>query len=200
MRLQWLYRVPPNVRFEIDDATLDWTFPKDHFDFIHARTLAGAIQDWPALIANCYDHCAPGGTVELAEGRANFFCDDDSLKEDSSTHKWLMEFRRLSTPLGFDIAPQLPDMMKKAGFENVQLEQRVVPLGTWPKDKDLKELGRWFKIQFLQMALEAYTLALFTRFGNWASEEVHVLLALVRRELTSNKVHLYTYRSVKTTS
>lgn len=29
--------VPPNCSFEIDDLTLEWTFPEDHFDFIHIR-------------------------------------------------------------------------------------------------------------------------------------------------------------------
>ncbi|KAF3358749.1 hypothetical protein VdG1_05303 [Verticillium dahliae VDG1] len=42
--------VPPNVRFEVDDATLPWTWPRDHFDFVHARTLGGAIKDWPTLL------------------------------------------------------------------------------------------------------------------------------------------------------
>lgn len=186
-------RVPPNVQFEVDDATLDWTFPKDKFDFIHARTLAGAIQDWPDLVRKCYIHCKPGGRIEVSEGRANFFCDDDTLDKGSKTWQWLSEFRRLSEPLGFDIAPKLPDILKAEGFENVELGQKHVPLGTWPKDAKLKEIGRVFRVQFLEMAIEAYSLALFTRFGQWNSEEVQVLLAMVRAELKTNKIHLYTY-------
>lgn len=84
-------------------------------------------------------------------------------------------------------------MLKGEGFQNVSYMQRVVPMGTWPKDRELKEIGRWFRVQFLEMALEAYTLALFTRAGNWKNEEVQVLLALVREELKSDKIHLYTY-------
>ncbi|KAF6834762.1 phosphoethanolamine N-methyltransferase (TAM domain methyltransferase) [Colletotrichum musicola] len=190
--------VPPNVHFEIDDATLNWTFPKDHFDFIHARTLAGAIRDWPALLHQCYEHSQPGGRVEIAEGRANFFCDDDTLHKDSATWQWLSEFRKLSEPLGFDIAPALPDMIRAEGFEDVEIKQRVVPMGTWPRNRELKEIGRWFRVQFLEMALEAYTLALFTRAGNWKNEEVQVLLALVRDELKSDKIHLYTYTAFVT--
>lgn len=187
------FRVPPNVHFEIDDVTLEWTFQKDHFDFIHARCLAGSIQDWPRLISDCYDHLRPGARLELSEGRANFFCNDDSLTPDTSTHRWLTEFRRLSGPLGFDIAPQLPDMMRKAGFEDVQYTQKIVPMGTWPRDPALKEIGRWFRMQFLDSAIEAYSLALFTRAGGWSTEDVQILLALVRQELKSNKFHLYTY-------
>lgn len=186
-------RVPPNVQFEIDDATLEWTFPLNHFDFIHARTLAGAIRDWPALIAQCFRHVKPGGKVEISEGRADFFCDDGSLTEDTATYRWLTEFRRLAAPLGFDIAPHLPNMLKDAGFADVAYTQKIVPLGTWPKDPALKELGRWFRLQFLDMALESYSLALFTRMGGWTNEEAQVLFAMVRNELKTNRIHVYTY-------
>ena len=101
---QW---VPPNVRFEIDDCREEWTFPKDHFDFIHIRTLAGAISDWPALLKQCYTHLKPGGKLEIAEGRANQWWAHDSVPEDSYTYKWLMEWRRLSVALQFDVFPKL---------------------------------------------------------------------------------------------
>ncbi|KAM0267816.1 hypothetical protein ACHAQH_010080, partial [Verticillium albo-atrum] len=122
--------VPHNVRFEVDDATLDWIWPRDHFDFVHARTLAGAIKDWPALLAQCHDHLVPGGQLEISEGRADFFCDDDTLTESSKTYQWLSEFRRLAKPLGFDIAPELPKLLEDAGFEDVHIVQRRVPLGS----------------------------------------------------------------------
>lgn len=35
-------------------------------------------------------HAKPGGHVEIAEGRANFWCDDGTLPEDSYTAKWLV--------------------------------------------------------------------------------------------------------------
>ncbi len=84
-------------------------------------------------------------------------------------------------------------MLEEAGFQEVELMQKVVPMGAWPRDKALKELGRWFRVQFLEMAIESYTLALFTRMGGWKYEEVQVLLASVRNELRSDRIHLYTY-------
>ena len=101
---QW---VPPNVRFEIDDAREPWTFPLNHFDFIHARTLAGSLQDWPTFLKQCYKHLKPGGKLEIAEGRANQWWAHDSVPEDSYTYKWLMEWRRLSVALQFDVFPKL---------------------------------------------------------------------------------------------
>jgi hypothetical protein len=38
--------VPSNIKFEIDDVDDDWTFPEDHFDYIHERLLiSGSIKD-----------------------------------------------------------------------------------------------------------------------------------------------------------
>lgn len=44
--------VPPNLRFEIDDATDTWVYPENHFDLIHIRSLYGAVADWPAFYQN----------------------------------------------------------------------------------------------------------------------------------------------------
>jgi len=140
-----------------------------------------------------FTHTKPGGRVELTEGRTNLWCDDNTLPTDSATYQWIAEFNKLAAPLNFDISPKLPGILKEAGFEDVQSVQHVTPVGTWPKDPKLKEIGRWFRVQFLEMAIEAYTLALFTRAGSWSQEEVQVLLALVRDELKSNKIHLYTF-------
>jgi hypothetical protein len=47
--------VPPNCRFEIDDAEDDWTYrPDDYFDFIHARNVSLGITDWPRLLSQAY--------------------------------------------------------------------------------------------------------------------------------------------------
>jgi len=42
-------RVPPNLKFEIDDATRPWSWDDNRFGFVHMRYLTGAISDWPAL-------------------------------------------------------------------------------------------------------------------------------------------------------
>lgn len=46
--------VPPNLRFDIDDAELDWTFEPNSFDFIHNRNFVCSIRNWPRLIGQAY--------------------------------------------------------------------------------------------------------------------------------------------------
>lgn len=59
--------MPPNLRFEIDDAQLEWTFPDNSFDFIHMRTMVGSIDDWPLLYKRAFNAIKPGGYIEESE-------------------------------------------------------------------------------------------------------------------------------------
>lgn len=45
---------PPNIRFEVDDACSEWTYPESSFDFVHVRGLTGCIRDWPYLYQQCF--------------------------------------------------------------------------------------------------------------------------------------------------
>lgn len=46
---------PPNVRFEVDDYEDEWLYGKNKFDYIHLRSLTGAVKNWPKLLKNCYE-------------------------------------------------------------------------------------------------------------------------------------------------
>ncbi|OJJ34531.1 hypothetical protein ASPWEDRAFT_185016 [Aspergillus wentii DTO 134E9] len=192
--------VPPNVSFIIDDVEQDWSFPNDSFDFIHVRCLAGSLRNWPQFLKECYDHLKPGGKIELAECRTHMDCDDSSYPEDCYTRKWIAEFNRISHKNGliFDLFPEYQGMLKEATFENINVVEQVCPIGTWPKDRRLKDIGRYFRLQFLEGAVDSYSMALFTRLGGWSKEEVEVLLAHVRTEIKENKMHVYTHCSFAT--
>ena len=89
--------------------------------------------------------------------------------------------------------PQFPALLRSAGFETVEVHEEPTPIGTWPKDKRLKEIGAYFRHQFIAAAVEGYSLALFTRVGGWTVDETQVLLAHVRKEILSNKMHVFTH-------
>ena len=78
----------PNVKFEIDDLTQEWTYDANSFDFIHVRTMGGSIKDWPAFLEQAYKALKPGGRIEISEIQTQFSCDDGSLKPDSNCIKW----------------------------------------------------------------------------------------------------------------
>ena len=49
-----LNRVPPNLKFLVDDIESDWAYENDPFDYIHARYLAVSIKDFGRLLKQCY--------------------------------------------------------------------------------------------------------------------------------------------------
>ncbi|KAI1970852.1 hypothetical protein LOZ51_006310 [Ophidiomyces ophidiicola] len=169
---------PPNVQFLVDDAVQEWTLPEASFDFVHVRTLAGSITDWPAFIERCYRR--PNRIIRVS------IADDEFMK--------IAEEAKIE----LDPFPRYADWLQDAGFQNVDQVEKVVPIGTWPKDRVLKTRGRYFMAQFLNSGLETYTLSLFTRCAGWQPEDVHSLLGGVVEEVSSNKMHLYTHFSFVT--
>lgn len=55
--------VPPNLEFQIMDATEDWDFHMK-FDFVHTRLMNGfSIRSWPHFYSQAFEHMKPGGYV-----------------------------------------------------------------------------------------------------------------------------------------
>lgn len=94
--------------------------------------------------------------------------------------------------MDFDLYPNFHNWVADAGFVDIEDVERVVPIGTWPKDRRLKQRGRYFVVQVLDLALDSYTPALFTR-GGWSEEDMRALLDGMKREIRSNKLHIYTH-------
>ena len=181
--------VPANVKFEIDDVEEPWTF-QEKFDYIHARYLAAAIVDWPKLIRQAFKNTKPGGWAEFQDFDPSYYSDDGSLREDHDVYKYIHIFMDAAKSFGRDSkpGPQLEGWMKDAGFENVVAEKFRLPIGPWPKDKDLKTIGSWNLVQ-LEDGLEGFTLRLFTQHLDWKIEEVGVMLAKVRKDLRDPRIH-----------
>jgi hypothetical protein len=63
------------------------------------------------------------------------------------------------------------------------------PIGPWPKDERLNEIGR-FSQMVLDQDAEGYILFIANTLG-WTREEILVYLAMLRREIRSAKHHAY---------
>ncbi|KAF9777151.1 hypothetical protein IL306_004568, partial [Fusarium sp. DS 682] len=121
--------VPPNVRFEIDDAALDWTWEPNQFDFIHIRYIFGAIKDWSALFSEAYRCCVPGGWVQSAEADVEFRCDDGTIDKEPNLKLYKKLFEEGGKILGnpFFVYEQQVQGFKDAGFEDITTVDYKVP-------------------------------------------------------------------------
>ncbi|KAL4781346.1 S-adenosyl-L-methionine-dependent methyltransferase [Aspergillus varians] len=184
----WL---PPNCRFEIDDFELQWNFSHP-FDYIHMRAIEGSVKDFPRLFKQANTNLNLGGWFEICDFTVGVFSDDDSIERATNLMRWRGLLVEASEKFGkrLSVAGNYKQWMIDAGFRNVQEEIYKVPFSPWAKDAHLKELGRYQQTNMLE-ALEAYSLALMTRFLGWTVEDVQLLLVGVRKELLDRTLHIY---------
>ncbi|OCT50377.1 putative SAM dependent methyltransferase [Cladophialophora carrionii] len=182
--------VPPNVRFEIDDMESEWTFEPNTFDLIHIRGLHGTIDDWPTLYQQCMRCLKPGGWLEQAEYSAQFTSDDNTIPPAGGIVVWNAVGPECHAKLNreLQVLESMRGHMIRAGFESVTEQRYKWPIGPWPKDPALKELGSWCRAH-IETGLENWTLRLLTSVLGWTADEVRVLCANVRAEIRNPKVH-----------
>ncbi|KAF2237966.1 S-adenosyl-L-methionine-dependent methyltransferase, partial [Viridothelium virens] len=184
--------VPPNVRFMVDDAESEWLHPRDHFDLVHARHCLPAFKDWAGVFASAFAHVKPGGWMEVQDLQFVSQCDDGTMPETYALEKLFRLIGAGFQTMGVTLqgAPSLPEKMRAAGFEGVEVDVRKVPVGKWPKNPLLKKVGLYLQAVIMD-GLEAVSLGPICRGLKWTREEVEVLLAEVRKDLRNSAIHSY---------
>ncbi|KAF5010606.1 hypothetical protein FDECE_3237 [Fusarium decemcellulare] len=186
---QW---IPPNARFEIDDATLRWTWDPDSFNFIHIRYLFGAIQDWGGLFKEAFRCCAPGGWVQSTEANVEFRSDDGTVDLEPSLQMFTKLFQEGGKALGrpFFVHDLQEQGFREAGFEDIQVIDHKLPVGGWPKDAKLAQVGQFVRAA-LENDLEGLTLMMWHDLLQWPKEDYQLFLMGLRKGLHNPKVHSY---------
>ncbi|CAA9965181.1 Tam Trans-aconitate methyltransferase [Pyrenophora teres f. maculata] len=185
--------VPPNCTFEIDDVEEDWPYRPDHFDFIHGRDLMTAVRDWPRLIQQAYAHLKPGGWIQLASTIPGALSDDNTIPPNSGYVESGRLYYEIAEKMGAPLdAPRAWNaQMKDAGFVNVTDEVYKLPMGTWPRSKRLRTIGKLEQIMILEGGFEAYMLRGYTQVLGGRAEDLQIVLALAKREVRDPAVHTY---------
>ncbi|KAJ3544314.1 hypothetical protein NM208_g3117 [Fusarium decemcellulare] len=155
---------PSNVKFEIEDCNQEWTYKPNSVDFIHSRYLYGSLKDWSVYFQQAFKTCKEGGWVESHEASATMQSDDGSVPEDSAMREWGRFF--------------------------IEGGKRWIPIGGWPQDPKMKEIGE-FVLAALEHDIEGYVSYMANQLLGWTMQEVRVYCDQLRRELRSGKHHPY---------
>lgn len=79
---------------------------------------------------------------------------------------------------------------ERAGFVDIRQVILKSPTNPWPKDRKLREVGKFQLLAHLE-GLEGVSLGALTRAKAWKAEEVKVLIAKVRPELMDKNIHSF---------
>lgn len=172
--------------------------------------MAGSLADWPKLGGRIYEYAGarksctrrtktrltinrnlnPGGWVEFQDFDLEFLSDDGTLTEQHDFRKWsriclngLAAHGRTGCP-----GRNLRSYAEGAGFVNIREERFKVPLGSWPKDPELKRTGMLNLVQMLDGVEGSYK---SMEAMGWTRGEIEVFLASVRQEMKGTQFHSY---------
>ncbi|MCJ1476471.1 hypothetical protein MMC13_005137 [Lambiella insularis] len=189
--------VPDNLRFEISDVESDWPYREDSFDYIHSRYMMGSITDWKALAQRAFKHCKPGGYFEMQDLDPRLASDDDSITKSPMHMLYMKLIVEASEQYGkpVPIYTDYKQFLEEAGFVDVKEYLFKIPINTWAKNKQLKEVGKYQLLNYHE-GYEGIGIGLFTRSLNWQPSEFQVLLARLRVELKDRSIHAFQHFSV----
>ncbi|KAF4332694.1 s-adenosylmethionine-dependent methyltransferase [Fusarium beomiforme] len=186
--------VPPNCKFELDDASQEWTFPDNTFDYIHIRYMIGCFKDWPNLYRECFRCLKPGGWLEHMDCSTLVKSDDGSVPADSVWAEWREIFACVGEKTGqtFEVIDDdnWIKWMNEAGFSDVQKKMIKTPIGGWPAAKKWKEVGQLNRVS-IETGLEGFGLYMLTNVMGWEYNQVQVWLTKFREALKNKSYHGY---------
>ncbi len=144
------------------------------------------------VINSAFNHTRPGGYFELQDCIVPFVCMDDSMKG-TTLERWVDLIMQATAKIGKDWTRvgKYKAYLEEAGFVDVVERKYTWPVGTWARGRRDKMLGLWYREDLLS-GLQGYTMALLTRALGMLTADVEVLLAGVREDIKSNKIHIYT--------
>ncbi|KAF3942449.1 hypothetical protein ABW19_dt0209344 [Dactylella cylindrospora] len=184
--------VPMNAKYWSDSglAIKNWKL----WDLAESCSQRGLLRHF-ALPAVCLGGALkPGGYLEILEPSSLVLCDDGSLPEDSALIQWNKLFISAADKAGRSVVEvdSYKDYLIDAGFPPGAIHDEVfkLPNAPWPKDKWLKEAGKYHMATFME-GLEGLSLRLFTIFHEMSPEEIQVLLVDVRKDLRNKAYHTY---------
>jgi len=182
--------VPPNCRFEVDDADDEWVFSHP-FDYIHGRYICAFLSDPNRFMANIFAALRPGGHVEIMETLMMMEAVDDSLR-DQPLERWGQLVRDGLRRIGRDPMRlvHVKRWMAEAGFVNIVEKKIAVPSNPWARGREQKIRGALMMHNLLEVC-QGITMNVLTKVWGWSPEEVEVFLADVRGGLKDRRIHAY---------
>ncbi|KAJ5081360.1 hypothetical protein NUU61_009624 [Penicillium alfredii] len=179
----------PNVDFQLADAQSEWTY-HEPFDLVHMRGLSGAFQDWHAIYRQAFTHLKPGGYLEVADADPAGDTMTNPDADESYIRIFAAAMRSAAESAGYprDLLHLQTSALSAAGFVDVRVLERFIPIGLWPDDLHEKSLGKMALIAALE-GLEAFALRPLTRSGCWSLDAARDLCEKVKGEfLTADRI------------
>ncbi|KAJ6439667.1 methyltransferase domain-containing protein [Purpureocillium lavendulum] len=129
------------LQFDVEHDS--WASFGQLFDYIHMRFVITCFDDTRAVLQRCFDSLRPGGYIELFDPSFDTI-DFDGSSGGSNYEGWLSHLRHGMRCVNRDLLrpKHYPSWCRDVGFVDVKEATFPVPLGVWPRDPQLKTIGK----------------------------------------------------------
>jgi len=128
-----------NLIFKEQDIKQPWDIQDNSVDFLFQRDMNRVLlkADWDHILQEMYRVVRPGGVIEILECDL-FHHNAGPIQTEADQY-----FRDECDRIGRDIllAEHLADDMEKLGFVKIVQKSLDIPVGEWPSDPALKQIG-----------------------------------------------------------
>jgi len=137
-------------------------------------------------------HLKPGGWIEFQEIDHFPYSQDGELAADNPIRLYWSHIHAALRSINVQVnnAPRLASLMRSAGFVNVTERIYFTPIGPWPHNKQLREVGMYWRTVLIE-GLEAIALRPFTKVLGWRTEEIEAFLAEVKEAYMDPRTRAY---------
>lgn len=120
------------------------------------------------------------------------FLSDDGTLDGTALDTWSKRQVESCLKIGVDTGScaHYREWLTEIGFEDVHEFRFKWPVGTWPKDKKLKQIGKLTLVNFLT-GIEGFTLRLWTNVLKMEMNDVLDFLVQVKKDIVNPKIHSY---------
>lgn len=162
---------------------------------MHVKHLEGSVADWPRLYGRAFTHLKPGGYIELREvdieGRSQTL---GELDDGHIYKRWAKVMLEAMGRLG-KTGTQARDHgiarnLASAGFVDIVEKKWSAPIGRWPRDPVLKEIGACH-LQFLDESLEGFGTFLLKEVMRWGDPDILAFMGEMRKALKNPRLQSY---------
>ncbi|KAH0274639.1 hypothetical protein KCU91_g5129, partial [Aureobasidium melanogenum] len=176
-----------NVAFRYDQEEL----ARDKYDLVNSRFLADSIDAsrWRAYVQDLHDRLRGGGWLQMLE--AHFHVQSRSGRPLQYLSRWWNIYSQALERHNKDprVGTELSRYMTNAGFVNISIEPKQLPVGEWHQDPRLREIGRDMKRIALQ-TLRSLGIWHCRRAG-MQEVDFEDLIAGCEREVSDTNLQLY---------
>lgn len=189
--------VPTNCKFQIDDfENQPWTWSPGYFDFVHVGHLEGCISDLPGFYEQAFEVLKAGtGYIEITHWVFELKSQaKPDLPESHPFRRWgkmqFEAFDKLGKTASQHRNGGLVKLLEGAGFVDIVEKKYAFPVGGWPRETRLKEVGECY-LEFMDSSMEGFSTFLLKEIMGWEYAEILVFMAEVRKAMKDPKLQPY---------